>query len=83
MSHTFPPSAAFVIGKTGDREWRISARSDQTINVMLLCEKMGGGGHFSMAACAFPNSTLPIVEGKLLDTLSSYLDDARSDIGGE
>ena len=76
-------NAAFVIGKTGDREWRISARSDQTINVMLLCEKMGGGGHFSMAACAFPNSTLPIVEGKLLDTLSSYLDDARSDIGGE
>lgn len=76
-------NAAFVIGRTGDREWRISARSDQTINVMLLCEKMGGGGHFGSAACSFPNSTLDIVEGKLLDTLATYLDDARSDNGGE
>ena len=75
-------NAAFVIGKTGDREWRISARSDQTVNVMLLCEKMGGGGHFGSAACSFPNSTLPIVEGKLLDTLATYLDDARNDNGG-
>ena len=75
-------NAAFVIGKVADREWRISARSDQTINVMLLCEKMGGGGHFSMAACAFPNSTKAIVEGKLLSTLASYLVDARNDSGG-
>ncbi len=76
-------NAAFVIGKTGDREWRISARSDQTINVMLLCEKMGGGGHFSSAACSFPNSTLAIAEGKLLDTLATYLADARNDTGGQ
>ena len=75
-------NAAFVIGKVAEREWRISARSDQSINVMLLCEKMGGGGHFSMAACAFPNSSLAVVEGKLLNTLQLYLDDARSDMGG-
>ncbi len=75
-------NAAFVIGKVTEREWRISARSDQTINVQLLCEKMGGGGHFSMAACAFPNATRAIVEGKLISTLASYLSDARSDIGG-
>ena len=75
-------NAAFVIGKVGEREWRVSARSDQTINVQLLCEKMGGGGHFTMAACAFPNSTLAIVEGKLLNTLATYLEDARSDAGG-
>ena len=72
-------NAAFVIGKVAEREWRISARSDQTINVQLLCEKMGGGGHFSMAACSFPNSTLSIVESKLLTTLSTYLADARAD----
>ena len=75
-------NAAFVIGKVADREWRISARSDQTINVQLLCEKMGGGGHFTMAACSFPNATLAIVEGKLLSTLGTYLEDARSDAGG-
>ena len=75
-------NAAFVIGKVAEREWRISARSDQTINVQLLCEKMGGGGHFTMAACSFPNSTLTIVEGKLLNTLATYLEDARSESGG-
>lgn len=77
-------NAAFVIGKVAEREWRISARSDQTINVQVLCEKMGGGGHFTMAACAFPNSTLSIVESKLLSTLATYLNDARADgeIGG-
>ncbi len=74
--------AAFVIGKVAEREWRISARSDQSINVMLLCEKMGGGGHFSMAACAFPNSTLALVEDKLLETLQTYLEDARAENGG-
>ena len=72
-------NAAFVIGKVAEREWRISARSDQTINVQILCEKMGGGGHFSMAACSFPNSTLSIVESKLLNTLDTYLADARAD----
>ena len=75
-------NAAFVIGKVDEKEWRISARSDNTINVQLLCEKMGGGGHFSMAACTFQNSTLAVVEGKLLNTLQTYLDDARNDVGG-
>ncbi|MBO6286901.1 MAG: DHH family phosphoesterase [Bacilli bacterium] len=74
--------AAFVIGKVAEREWRISARSDQTINVMLLCEKMGGGGHFTASACGFQNSTLALVEGKLLSTLETYLNDARADTGG-
>ena len=75
-------NAAFVIGKVDEKEWRISARSDNTINVQLLCEKMGGGGHFSMAACTFQNSNLAVVEGKLLNTLQTYLDDARNDVGG-
>ena len=76
-------NAAFVIGRTEEREWRISARSDQSVNVQLLCEKMGGGGHFTSAACGFRNTTLPIVEGKLLNTLSTYINDARTDLGGK
>ena len=68
----------FVIGQTGENEVRISARSDGVINVQLLCEKMGGGGHFGMAAAAFKDKTTDDVEKILLDTLDNYLDEATN-----
>ena len=70
-------NACFVIGNTGEKETRISARSDGTINVQLLVEKLGGGGHFTSAAAAFRNSTPAKVEQMLLDVLNEYLNDAR------
>ncbi len=77
-------NACFVIGKTDDKTIRMSARSDGTINVQLLCERMGGGGHFTMAACLFTNTTVEDVAGILKDTLHDYLDSARNvPAGGE
>lgn len=77
-------NACFVIGRTQEKEIRISARSDGTaVNVQLLCEKMGGGGHFAAAACAFRDTNIAAVEAKLLDTLESYLSEARSNYGGK
>ena len=75
-------NAAFVIGRTKANEVGISARSDGSVNVQLLMEKLGGGGHFGMAAAAFPNNSVAVVESKLLDTLETYLDEAKSDLGG-
>ena len=74
--------AAFVIGKTQERLTNISARSNSTVNVQLLCEKMGGGGHFGMAAAAFPNASIGAVVDRLQETLDMYLAEARSDTGG-
>ena len=71
-------NACFVIGRTGTNETRISCRSDGTVNVQLLAEKMNGGGHFTMAAGAFKNTPIDKVEEKLLDTLKEYLNDART-----
>ena len=76
-------SACFVIGRTGTNETRISARSDGSINVQLLCEKMGGGGHFGAAAASFRDASVSVVEGKLLDTLDTYLNEAKSDLKGD
>lgn len=76
-------NACFVIGRTGTNETRISARSDGTINVQLLCEKMGGGGHFGAAAVAFRDVAVSGVESKLVDTLDTYLSEAKSDSKGE
>ena len=71
-------NAAFVIGKSASNEVRISCRSDGTINVQLLAEKLNGGGHYTSAAGQFKNVTIDHVESKLLDVLSEYLNDARS-----
>ena len=70
-------NASFVIGKTEADEVRISCRSDGTINVQVLAEKMNGGGHFTQAACVFKHMTLEAVENKLLSVLNDYLNDAR------
>ena len=70
-------NAAFVIGKTATDEVRISCRSDGTINVQLLAEKMSGGGHFTQAACTFKHYSLEAAETRLLNVLNDYLNDAR------
>ena len=75
-------NACFVIGKVTEHEIRVSARSNGTVNVQLLCEKLGGGGHFAMAAASFNNGTIALVESRLLDTLDTYLNQAKADIGG-
>jgi c-di-AMP phosphodiesterase-like protein len=75
-------SCCFVIGRVSENETGLSARSDGTVNVQLLCEKMGGGGHFNMAAASFLSTPVAGVEHKILDILDTYLNEARSDIGG-
>ena len=72
-------NCCFVIGRTSDDEVRMSARSDGTVNVQILCEKMNGGGHFTAAGSAFKDSSIRSVEALLLDTLANNLSDARSE----
>lgn len=76
-------NACFVIGKTDEKSIRISARSNGTINVQLLMEKMHGGGHLTMAAAVFQNTTAEKVEASLIDILNEYLDSARKDAPGK
>ena len=71
-------NAVFVIGRVSEKEVRISCRSDGTISVQLLAEKMNGGGHQHMAAASFKNLKIDEVEIRLLDVLKEYLSDARA-----
>lgn len=71
--------AAFIVGKTGNRDIRISARSDGTINVQIIAEKLGGGGHFSSAAVAFDSSSITEVKTALLNVLDTILTEATND----
>ena len=71
--------ASFVIGRTGNKDIRISARSDGSINVQYLAEKLGGGGHFSMAAVSFDGTSCEEVREALINVLDTHLQDAKSD----
>ncbi len=51
----------------------ISARSDGTINVQLILEALGGGGHYDAAAAQLSGVTLEEAEKMLLDSCASYL----------
>ncbi|MCQ2793928.1 MAG: DHH family phosphoesterase [Bacilli bacterium] len=73
-------NAAFVIGKVNEDESRISCRSDGTINVQLLAEKMGGGGHFSAGAVPLKNKSIHEGEVLLLEILRDYLKQATATV---
>lgn len=64
--------ASFVIGRVDEGTVAISSRSNGKINVQVIMEKMGGGGHFSMAACQVKNSSVMDVRKRLVEKLDEY-----------
>lgn len=72
-------NACFVVGRTDSKSCNISARSDGTINVQYLMEKMGGGGHFASAAVQLDNKNVDETIDYLKETLNLYLSEARAE----
>lgn len=62
--------ASFVIYKNDQNQVAISARSHSQLNVQKVMEKMGGGGHFNLAACQLTNSSLDQAYESLMLELS-------------
>lgn len=65
-------SSAFVICDMGDKII-ISARSFGDINVQLITEKLGGGGHMTIAGAQLTDMSLDKVEAMLKDAIDEYL----------
>lgn len=63
--------ASFVIFKLNDMVC-VSARSYGAVNVQLLMEKLGGGGHQTMAAAQVKNSTVEKVTESLMHSIENY-----------
>ena len=74
--------AAFVVGKVSQRETRVSVRSDGSINVSVLAEKLGGGGHFTSAAATFigAEADLDNVKQRIITIIQTSLDEAKNSI---
>lgn len=66
--------AAFCIGKISEKEIGISARSLDEINVQILMERLGGGGHFNNAATQIKDLTILEVKEMLLAQIRTITD---------
>ena len=60
---------SFAITLRSDGKVGVSARSTGQINVQVVMEKMGGGGHLSNAATQIENSTVTEVQKQLKELL--------------
>ena len=65
-------SASFVMAKMGDKVC-ISGRSIGNINVQLILEKMGGGGHITLAGAQLEGFTLEEAKDELVIRINEYL----------
>ena len=50
----------------------ISARSDGSINVQLILERIGGGGHFDVAGAALSGNDTAQAEKTLQNAIDEY-----------
>lgn len=73
--------ASFVISPLGENTLNISARSLERINVQLIMEQLGGGGHHSMAAAQLSDMTAEEAFALLKEKIDAYLS-TSTDIGG-
>ena len=71
--------AAFVIAKGEDDQICISARSDGSINVQIIMEKMHGGGHLTGAALQRKNTTVEALKEELCATIEDYLKEVQNE----
>lgn len=65
--------ASFVIYEQNDKI-NVSARSMGDLNVQIIMEEMGGGGHYTMAAAQIPSSTIDKVRQSLLEIIDKQLE---------
>lgn len=64
--------AAFVLCSIGNEVW-ISGRSLGDINVQMILEKLGGGGHLSVAGAQLTGMTLEEAKEKLKYAIMEYV----------
>ncbi len=64
-------TASFVLGNVGEKIC-ISGRSIGDVNVQLILEKLGGGGHITLAGAQVEGMTLEEVKQELINRINEY-----------
>ena len=64
-------TASFVLGNTGNKIC-ISGRSIGDINVQVILEKLGGGGHITLAGAQIEGMTIEETKQELINKIKEY-----------
>lgn len=67
--------ASFVLARVGHRI-SVSARSLETINVQVIMERLGGGGHITIAGAQLPTTNIEDAEEQLKAAIDDILDNS-------
>lgn len=67
-------NASFVVAKNKNKTVSISARSTGEINVQLIMESLGGGGHMNNAAVQIADKSVDEVLALLHEAIDIYID---------
>lgn len=70
-------TASFVLGDTGNKVC-ISGRSIGDINVQVILEKLGGGGHITLAGAQVEGMNIEEVKQKLIVCIDEYFAEIES-----
>ena len=70
-------TASFVLGNTGNKIC-ISGRSIGDINVQVILEKLGGGGHITLAGAQVENMTMEETKQELINRINEYFSEVES-----
>ncbi len=69
-------TASFVIGRLDDKVC-ISGRSIGDINVQLILEKLGGGGHITLAGAQVEGMNVQEVKKELIEKINEYFNEIK------
>ncbi len=72
-------TASFVLGKKDDTMIFISGRSMGDINVQVILEKLGGGGHMTLAGAQLENTTMEEAIDKLEKSIEEYFEEGEEE----
>ena len=68
-------TASFVLGNDGEKI-NISGRSIGDINVQVILENMGGGGHITLAEAQIEGKTIEEVKAELIEKINEYFSES-------
>lgn len=57
----------------------VSARSMGEVNVQLIMEKLGGGGHLTMAGAQLKDMSIEVARQKILEAIAQYREEQKKE----
>lgn len=69
--------ASFVLGQLGD-EVAVSARSTGKMNVQLIMEELGGGGHQTVAGVKIKNAKIDELKAQIIELVTKQMEETET-----